>query len=385
MKCSKMIKKINFINQVLAVLLNKYSIYLFFLLSFLQSEKSFTQFIIIASGSITVMTSAISAEGINQVFKKNKDTIFERLLHFRFKVFIPVFFLCFLLCALYFKIHLLILFIVVFRTISDWVHELFICKIIRDKNYKEINLYVIIQFSLLSIILLNTLMTKNFNFYILMLWAFTPLLHLTKEINKNQLKARNFQGIHLGGMWFNPSNYYVSSFILALSTLIFRLLIFRFRPEDFANKFIAVLSMAGLVASLINGSIGSLISYKLKYSIHRIINRSVINSALLVNLIIALLAFLVLSSYGYLLQDEGILSFTLIISLLSSVPMVLAAFIRNLRIQNGEYVAREDLIIACTVLLATLCLLIFNKSNSYLSLIYVFSSLTNLIVYAKNK
>lgn len=350
----------------------------------MQSDKSLNQIIIISSGLISLVISIVNAEATNLIFRK-KIGLEVRLLSNRFKLLIPVFLISSLTCFLYHRINLVLLLILALRKTLDWLDELFICTCIKNKKTREINVYLIGQITIISIIFLEALLTSKFSYFTLAIWAIFPLFRSLININKAKFNLLTLQNSYKRIVNVNINNYYISSITLSLSTLLFRFVLYKFMPLDFTNKLIAILSIAGISGALLTGVLGSAISYKFKDKIYLIYNNLFINLLIIINLIIAFVSFILLSVFNYLLQENVLLIFVLIISFLASLPMAFATLIRNYRIQKGELMAKHDIFATCAILLTTLFILKLTQSHKYISLIYIFSSLINVFFYAKNK
>jgi hypothetical protein len=344
----------------------------------------------IIASIFSVVLSLFNAESNNKFLTKktssfgiNEISIFNRIL------FLPCLALAGTVISLsYSKYSRILIAAIIFRKCFDWIDELLLVKHTKERPAKITN-YLSSQF-ILYIVLLFFVFRKDligFNtiYWILGLWAITPLFLLDFKLLGNALRyfkalirnIRNasFKKIHIA--YDINLSYYFTSFILTGSTLIFRLNLSHNSNDINAGNLISAYAAGGFISALAAGPIGSFYAHNSKIK-NNFFRKEYI---LFIPIILGLITCYSIKEIDYLGKDTTFWK-TLIYTFSASPLMAISQIKRHRRIQNNLAILKRDILTSLT----TLSIAIFFIHNSFteaLAMFFTISAITNYYFYAK--
>ena len=263
---------------------------------------------------------------------------------------------------------------IILRKSLDWIDELLLIKSNTDKiGAKKMFHFLISQIFLYGAFifaLVTNLMDFKFVYFFLGLWALSPMILPKKSIINNAFYSINdiklFNNINL--------SFYLSGFVLASSTLIFRILVLKNSNDIEAGNLISAFALGGLISSFATSPNGSYFVYKNKIKKKHFI-------FFLIPIIISIIICNNISELSFLNKNAYFWK-TFIYSVSASWLMFYSQLMRNQKIQSGINLLGKDIFV--TLINISLCIIFVELSlKNLLSMFVIFSSIVNYYFYVQ--
>lgn len=344
----------------------------------------------IIASVFSVLLSLFNAESTNRFLaKKTSSSTTHEISIFKRVIFLPCLAFAGTVISLsYSKYSRILIAAIIFRKCFDWIDELLLVKHAKEKP-KLITNYLNSQF-ILYLVLLFFLFRKdlvgfNIIYWILGIWAITPLFLFDFKLLRNSLRyfrtqIRNIRNssskkIHIA--YDINLSYYFTSFILTGSTLIFRLNLSHNSNDINAGNLISAYAAGGFISALATGPLGSFYAHNNKIQ-NEFFRKDYI---LFIPIILGLIVCYSIKEIDYLGKD-AVFWRTLIYTFSASPLMAISQIARHKRIQNNLAILKKDVLTSLTTL-GIAIFIIHNSFTEALTMFFIISAITNYYFYAK--
>ncbi len=367
-------EEISYLIFPFAYSLNMFTMTLVLIFTGLIGESELAADIAIVQAATLVVFMAFSTNSRNIILSNSETISLSNLLRFRLLFMIPLAVGSFYISKGFIELDSWVVIFLILRRSLEWLAELNISdkELKGDKtyafNYSVIQIFTV--FALLSSILIG----NGTSIYItLFLWALSPGYQLFQFIikentvtKKNNLSLRSFFP-HLGSSW-----------IIAISMYVFRLLIILLAGKSLAGLMFSAYAIGGMISSVFTYAIGpTLISNTINIKTNQIINIFFLGLLFLGGLV-------VLCGYwfnSYLGFDSSLYLSAIGMSLAGGGFMLMAQKKRMQILQIDKNSVFVEDVICNVVLISAVPLLYFMFQEFALTILFLASGIITSIVF----
>lgn len=231
---------------------NFYSVFSFFFIFFFNGDKELSTFYSILFGINNLIYFSFSANMRNLIISNNKLEIIQNVVKFRILISFAILLINFFIIRIFFDNKFYeILFYLSFLISLPWIKEIILCKYLKDKNLIS-RLFSIEFFIYLLLVLFYFQLNLYFCHLILLIFILNIsliLFFLFKNLDHN---VKNH--FHKNSISLNP--FFFSSFSIAITVLILRILINNKLGPLEASEVILLLSLSSFPATLFTNTFG---------------------------------------------------------------------------------------------------------------------------------
>jgi glycosyltransferase involved in cell wall biosynthesis len=214
----------------------------------------------IVQAATLLVFMAFSSNARNIILSKNKSITLEHFLKFRIMLIVPLSLVAYSLSERFVELEIAIVFCLILRRSLEWIAELQISEreLVNDKKYACI--YSGIQIGTLLALLATVYSGLDGYFSItLVLWSSSPAWIILPFVNKTFPNNNN-----LNISWLLLLPHLGSSWIIASSTYIFRVLIILVAGKAIGGLLFSAYAIGGMINSIYTYALGPSIASKLK-------------------------------------------------------------------------------------------------------------------------
>ena len=331
----------------------------------------------IAQSAILVVFMAFSTNARNLLLSDTNKYSVATLVCFRLCLVVPLSLLAWFLSTSFIDIEVMLLVFLLMRKITEWFAELHITHEETKNNTYFAQAYIFLQgIAFVSILFALLFFTTKELIYALAFWSISPLI-LTLNIAVRNIPNINFEKNdfvqllpHLGSSW-----------IIAVSTYVFRILLVLIVGKSFAGLLFSAYAIGGVINSFYTYALGPSIARKItEYNRHKEV---LITIKIFAVVVLAGLCVLLISlTYDFTDGINKLYLSTIGFSIIGSAIMLLAQRQRIFLLQkDDENVFVPDVIINIIVI-SSVPFAFYLFGHKVLAVIFLWSSIVSFFFYS---
>jgi glycosyltransferase involved in cell wall biosynthesis len=359
-----------------AVSLNMFSMTALLIILGVFKEAELAADVAIVQAATLVVFMAFSTNARNIILSESKSITLEQFFKFRSILIIPLALVAYLLCERFVDLEIGIVFCLIFRRSLEWLAELQISEreLMNDEGYAYT--YSAIQIGTF-LVLLATIYSglDDYSSIALVLWSISPACLLFPFV-KNMFSTN--KGLNISWALLLP--HLGSSWIIASSTYVFRVLIILIAGKTIGGLLFSAYAIGGMINSIYTYALGPSIAAKMKEN--GSIKERKITTSIVCLLFLLGAAIAIFSIYFTQFELNNInYSFTLGLSLIGSGIMLVAQRRRiHILQKDRNSVFMPDVLANILIILSVPCAYYFIGENA-LSGLFLWNSLLTYMIY----
>jgi hypothetical protein len=277
---------------------------------------------------------AFSGNARNLILNDSFPVSSQSIMFSRLWMSLPLGILAFYLSTIVSGVEIYLAIILILRRIVEWLGEVHLSQLERERNQKFTTKYLIIQVALLFFALAWTLAGNLMPLMGLFVWAVSPLFFSFNFIYNSLKRTVKVEKT----IWYRLLPHIGSSAIIGITVYIFRLLIISFTGKKVGGDLFTAFALGGILGSVFTNALGPSLAMYLKLDEVNKIPKG-IKLALLISLIMGLVLWAMLMQKAdtvYWLGKSHFFWKAIAYSMVGGVIMAFAQIIRHKILQHHD-------------------------------------------------